>query len=138
MIKYFHGMLDAYKEVNSYKSPYSTETCIKYLILIQVSEYWKEAQFIKTIQQRLGCPAEATKYHLSSETSTSISQLPNHSLSALDPTDLELPGGLSILILTESDYTGGSSLYKRRLARFYKAKKSPGNIEIILRVYISV
>ena len=94
--------------------------------MTQVSENWKGAPFIKTLQQRLECPIEDSISTLSSETIVSSSQIQNQSLSSSSPIDIELPGGLSILILTDKDYGGGSILYKRRLARFYRAKNSTG------------
>ena len=60
------------------------------------------------------------------ENTSSTSLDLNQSLASSNPIDLELPGGISILILTNNDYANGTSIYKRRLARFYRAKTSPG------------
>ena len=92
-----------------------------------MSEKWKGAPFIKIIQQQLECPVEITKSPLSSETVASTSQSQNQATTTSNPIDLELPGGLSILILTDTDYAGGSTIYRRRLVRFYRAKNSPGS-----------
>ena len=93
-----------------------------YLYFQKVSEKWKDATFVKVIKDKLDCPLEIAKTENTASTSLDL----NQSLASSNPIDLELPGGISILILTYNDYANGTSLYKRRLARFYRAKTSPG------------
>lgn len=49
----------------------------------------------------------------------------------LEINDIQLVGSLKILIITELDYIGGGNMYKRKLARFYKAKGEADSAAVI-------
>lgn len=117
-----NSVLDEYSKKEAKRIGYNSNS-------IKVSEKWKDATFVKVIKDKLDCPLEIAKTENTASTSLDL----NQSLASSNPIDLELPGGISILILTNTDYAAGTSIYKRRLARFYRAKIAPDSVVICAR-----
>lgn len=129
---------------NEIKTKNSSDNSI---ILLKVSEKWMGSRFLKDLLnknadlenkpeksiQRSKNRTFEIEYihpttHSDNESSNSSLNSNVNSFSKLASTtdsesDIELPGGVHILIITESDYMG-TNTYKRRMARFYKATKN--------------
>lgn len=118
------------------------------ITLLKVSEKWKGSRFLNALtnenlisenkseksfphtfkERKLKIEFISPTLHSDNDSSSSSFNSNANSISKLSATtdlesDIELPGGIHILIITESDYKG-TNLYKRRIARFYKATKN--------------
>jgi len=115
-------------------------------VLVRIHSKWESATFVKKLRTILD-ESKSSSEKVSIIDFTGVNS-PNKSLPGnvsttslsggpVEQTDLEVDGGVSVLILTEPDYVGAGSgnnnLYKRRLAKFYSVKKGIESVVVCVR-----
>jgi len=130
------------KEGSAAASVKSGSSKDKGALVLRIHSKWETAPFVKRLQQTLQ-ESKPDRYTFEftaapeSPLKSATASAGNNSsllLSSDNQVDLEVrPEGLSVLILTEPEYVGGNSLFKRRLAKFYSVKKGAESVVVCVR-----
>jgi len=104
-------------------------------LIWRVQSKWEGAPFVKKLRQILeeSRPERQISFEFVASSPLKASSNNVSIVSGLESqADLEV-AGLSVLILTEPEFAGGNSLFKRRLAKFYSVKKGVDSVVVCVR-----